>query len=125
MIYLFGNLFAILAMGTGFLMTGLALKDSLVWDYKISNIKSFLITVVIPLIIFSLGVRQFIAVIDIVGGVVVSSQMLLALLIYWRAKTMGHLKNGKYQLHHILLTMIPLFLILLIGTIYSVVKLFF
>jgi len=125
MIYLFGNLFAILAMGTGFLMTGLALKDSLMWDYKLSKVKSFLITIVVPLVLFALGIRQFIAVIDVVGGVVVSSQMLLALLIYWRAKTMGHLKNGKYQLHHILLTMIPLFLILLIGTIYSVVKLFF
>ncbi|OIO20082.1 MAG: hypothetical protein COY69_01505 [Candidatus Magasanikbacteria bacterium CG_4_10_14_0_8_um_filter_32_14] len=124
-VYFFGNLFAILAMGTGFLMTGLALRDSLAWDYKLSNIKSFLITVVVPLVIFSLGVRKFVAVIDIVGGVVVSTQMLLALLIYWRAKNLGHLKNDKYQLHHILLTMIPLFLILLLGTIYSVVKLFF
>ncbi|MFA7244639.1 MAG: aromatic amino acid transport family protein [Candidatus Magasanikbacteria bacterium] len=124
-IFLFGNIFAILAMGTGFLMTGLSLKDSLVWDYKLSNIKSFLLTVLIPFIIFALGVRQFIAMIDIVGGVIVSTQMLLALLIYWKAKTVGDLKNGKYQLHHILLTMIPLFLILLIGTIYSVVKLFF
>jgi len=123
-VYLLGNIFAILTMGTGFLMSGMALKDSLRWDYKISSFLAVSITLLVPLVLFVLGVRQFIVAIGIVGGVIVSSQMLLAVLIYWRAKCMGHLNGDKYQMHHILLLIIPLTLVLTIGTVYSVVKLF-
>ncbi|MFA7314632.1 MAG: aromatic amino acid transport family protein [Candidatus Magasanikbacteria bacterium] len=124
-IYFLGNIFAVLTMGTGFLMSGIALKDSLVWDYKISSALAIFITLLIPLILFVLGVRQFVTAIGVVGGVVVSSQMLLTVLIYWRAKQMGHLNSNKYQMHHIFLLMIPLTIVLVLGVIYSTVKLFF
>ena len=122
--FLFGNLFAIFAMGTCFLMGGVALKDSLRWDYKVPNIPATLIVCGIPLIVFLLGMRSFIAAIDVVGGVFISLEMLVLVLIYWRAKSLGHLKPSKYKLHHVWLVVVPLVIALTIGAVYSVVKLF-
>lgn len=123
-IFLFGNLFAIFAMGTCFLMGGVALKDSLRWDYKMSNIPATLLVCGIPLIIFLLGMRSFIAAIDIVGGVFISLEMLVLVLIYYRAKSLGHLKPSKYKLHYAWLLIVPLVIALTVGAVYSVVKLF-
>ena len=122
--FLFGNLFAIFAMGTCFLMGGVSLKDSLQWDYKVPNLMATLMVCGIPLIIFLLGMRSFIAAIDIVGGVFISLEMLVLVLIYWRAQTLGHLKSSKYKLHNVWLVIVPLVVALTVGAVYSVVKLF-
>ncbi|MFH1946797.1 MAG: aromatic amino acid transport family protein [Candidatus Magasanikbacteria bacterium] len=123
-IFLFGNIFAVLAMGTSFLINGMALKDSLCWDYKLPNWLSYSLVIGLPLVIFIAGIRNFIAAIDIVGGVFVSLEMLMILLIYWRAKQKGDLSPGKYKLHHTALLGVLLFLALAVGAVYSVVKLF-
>ncbi|MBT4120671.1 MAG: amino acid permease [Candidatus Magasanikbacteria bacterium] len=121
---LFGNVFALLAMGTSFLMVGLSVKDSMRWDYKIPDALAAFIVSIVPLVIFMLGLRNFIKAIDIVGGVFVSLEMMLLVLVYWRAKQLGDLKKSKYRLHHALLLSIPLLLALAIGAVYSVMKLF-
>ncbi len=124
LMHIFGNIFAIVAMGSSFLMAGLALRDSLHWDYKIPAWLASTVTCFVPLLIFLLGLTQFIVVIDIVGGVIISSQLLLIILIYWRAKTKGDLKPTAFKLHHTLLLAVLLILALVIGAVYSVVKLF-
>jgi len=121
---LLGNLFAIFAMGTAFLMIGLSLKDSMTWDYKMPRWGAALVTCAVPFIIFALGFRQFVAMVDLVGGVFVSLQMLLIILIYWKAKQRGDLPVGKYRLHHMSLVIALLLLVLAGGAIYSVVILF-
>ncbi|MFH1286306.1 MAG: aromatic amino acid transport family protein [Candidatus Magasanikbacteria bacterium] len=119
-----GNIFAFLAMGTSFLIVGLGFRDSLAWDYKFKHLNASFLVVGLPFIIFLLGLRQFIAVMDFVGGVFMSIQMLLILVIYWQAKQKGDIKVGKYKLHHTLFLMIALVFALTIGAIYSVAKLF-
>lgn len=123
-IFLFGNIFAILAMGTSFLINAISLKDSLHWDYKIPHWLAFSMVIGLPVLVFVLGIRNFIAAIDIVGGVFVSLEMLIILLIYWRAKQLGDLSPGKYKLHHTALLGVVLFLALAAGAVYSVMKLF-
>ncbi|MBT3539203.1 hypothetical protein HOF40_04150 [Candidatus Parcubacteria bacterium] len=120
----FGNIFAIIAMGTTFLIMGTALKDSLTWDYKLPKYVSLSIVIFVPFIVFLFGVRHFIQAVDIVGGVFMSIAMLLQVLIYWRAKQLGHLKKSRYKLHHTFLLIALLMLALSAGAIYSVVKLF-
>lgn len=121
---LFGNIFAIIAMGTSYIMTGLALGDSLHWDYKVPRYLARLFVSFVPLILFGLGVRHFIAVIDFVGGIFVSLEMLLIVLIYWKAKQHGDLPVGKYALHHSNLLLVLVFVALAIGATYSFFELF-
>lgn len=119
---IFGNLFALFAMATSFLMTALAFRDSLRWDYKVSRGFATSIVLVLPMIIFLLGLRSFIVTIDIVGGVLVSSLMIMSVLIYWRAKQCGDLTQSTYRLHHTAWLIILLLVAFTIGAVYSVVK---
>lgn len=121
---LFGNVFAFFAMATSFLLTGVALRDSFVWDYKMKKALSTFITLIVPIAIFLLGLRTFIVAIDIVGGVFGSIEMLLILLIYWQAKRRGDLAIGAYRLHHIALLGALLTIVLIIGVFYSLWSLF-
>jgi len=121
---LFGNVFAVLAMGTSFLNSGLALRDSLVWDYKMNEKLAVALICIFPTIIFLLGLRQFISAISIVGGIFISLEMLIIIIIYWRAKQIGDIKPSKYKLHHTLLLVVLLIAALLVGAAYSIINLF-
>lgn len=124
LMYLFGNIFAILAMSSSFIIVGLSLKDSLMWDYKIKEYLANLITLAVPLIIFLLGLRQFISAINIVGGVFISLEMFMILFIFWKAVHDGKVGNKKYNLHHTLFLVMALILVLVVGTIYSILSIF-
>lgn len=121
---IFGNIFAVLAMSGSFLTVGLSVRDSLAWDYKIPGKIAALLVCGLPFVIFLLGLRQFIMAVDLVGGVFVSLEMLMVILIYWRAKQVSDLDPGKYKLHHTALLMVLLMAALIIGTVYSFIKLF-
>ncbi|MFA6427037.1 MAG: aromatic amino acid transport family protein [Candidatus Magasanikbacteria bacterium] len=123
-VFVFGNIFAVLAMGTGFLMGGMALRDSLTWDYRIRPIISSLLVCIIPFLIFVAGLRSFIGLIDVIGGVLVSIDLIFVVFIYWRARQKGVLNNKKYHIHHALLLVPVLLLALAVGAVYSVFKLF-
>jgi len=122
--FLFGNAFAFFAMATSFLLNGVALRDSLSWDYHLPPSLAALVTLGIPFLIVSFGLRGFVEAINLVGGVFGSLEMLLILLIYWRAKKLGDLDPGKYKLHHIALVGALLLLVLTAGAVYSVFKIF-
>lgn len=118
--HIFGNIFAALAMGTSFLMSGIVLRDSLKWDFRMHHGLATALTCCVPFLIFAFGVRGFIAAIDIVGGVFVSLELFLLLLIYWQATRKGDLKPVKYGLHHAALIGSIIFISLMIGTWQSV-----
>jgi amino acid permease len=117
-----GNVFAVLAMGTSFLITGLALRDSFRWDYKIPGTVATAIVCAVPLIIFLFGIREFIALVDIVGGVFVSTIMFLLILAYWRAASLGYAPPLKYKLHHTFPFIVVAMIALTVGAIYSVLQ---
>lgn len=119
-----GNVFAILAMGTSFLISGLALRDSFRWDYKVPTSIATFIVCIVPLLVFLFGIREFIALVDIVGGVFVSTIMFLLILAYWRAARLGHAPPLKYKLHHTFPFIVFAMIALSIGAIYSVVGMF-
>ena len=120
---LFGNLFAALAMGTSFLLIGVALSDSLQWDFKVPRFFSLTIATIVPLLIFLFGVRGFVNAIEIVGGVLISIEMLLVLAIYWHCKQKGDMPS-RFRLHHTAFLFAFLLLALLGGVVYSIANLF-
>src|SRR5690606_32571913 len=101
-VYIFGNIFAFLAMGTSFLITSLSFRDSLVWDFKVKDWVAIILVTLIPFLLFYFGIRSFVAVIDIIGGLFISLELFLIILIYWRAHTRGDLKYHTYPLHRIM-----------------------
>ncbi|HRH23747.1 MAG TPA: aromatic amino acid transport family protein [Candidatus Magasanikbacteria bacterium] len=123
--FVFGNVFAILAMGMSFLISSLSFRDSLVWDHGIREWKATIIVCLIPFLLFYCGVRSFVAVIDIVGGVLVSFELFLIILMYWNAHRRGEfIEKRTFSFHQLGLLIIPVLLALAIGAVYSVSKLF-
>lgn len=123
--FVFGNVFAILAMGMSFLISSLSFRDSLVWDHGIREWKATITVCLIPFLLFYFGVRSFVAVIDIVGGVLVSFELFLIILMYWNAHRRGEfVEKRTFSFHQLGLLIIPVLLALAIGAVYSVSKLF-
>ena len=122
--FVFGNVFAFLAMGMSSLIISLSLRDSLVWDHSIKEWVATVLVCLVPFLLFYFGLRSFVAVIDIIGGVFISLEMFLIILMYWRAYQKGEFKHNTYSLRHIGKLFLPLILAFGIGAVYSVGKLF-
>ncbi len=116
------NIFAAIAMGTCFMGFGTALKQTLVWDHKINNYLADIAVIFIPILIFALGARSFIGVLEIVGGLFVSVESILLVLIYAAAKKKGDLPADRYGLKYYWVLIVPVFIIFSITAVYSVVK---
>ncbi|MFH0857186.1 MAG: aromatic amino acid transport family protein, partial [Candidatus Magasanikbacteria bacterium] len=122
-VFLFGNVFALLAMSTAFLMTGLSLRDSFCWDYKIKTFPATALVAIVPLIIYIGGLRSFMDAIDLVGGVFISLEVFLLLLIYWKAKVKGHIHGRSIVKHGWFFVALIAFAVA-IGTFYNIMNLF-
>lgn len=85
---IFGNLFAIFAMGSSFLILGLALREMYDYDYKLKRNLSWFLTCIPPLILFLLGARSFINVIGITGAVAGGVEGIVIALMYRNAVKM-------------------------------------
>lgn len=117
------NLFAAFAMGTGFIGLGIAFKQTLTWDYKINNFLATLLVVIAPISLFAIGIRSFVAVLDVAGGLFIGIEAVLMVLIYWRAKKVGDLEAPRYKLDWAWLMMVPVLLVFTAATVFSVFKL--
>ena len=121
---IFGNLFAVLAMATSYLLLGVSLRDSLHWDYKVQQKTAGLLVSFLPLTIFFLGVKEFIKTIEVIGGVFVSIEMFLILFIYLQARRHAARGAGTYRVHHALWMTCMLLIAFLVGGVYSVFSIF-
>jgi amino acid permease len=80
-----GSLFAVLAMTTSFLALGLALRNVLHHDYGFSKFIAFSITLGVPLSLFIFGIRDFVGVLSVIGGVALNIVGIISILLFWRA----------------------------------------
>lgn len=122
-VLVFGNVFAIIAMSMSYLNIASSLRDSLRWDFGFGHTPAGVVACMLPFLIFMAGIRQFIELIDLVGGVVMSVELLLLLYIYWK---MEHAKKKHTDsiIHHSAWLFIVLLLAFSFGTVYSLIKLF-
>lgn len=81
-----GAAIGLIAVFTSFLILGISLMDTLVYDYKQRYMLSWAIVVAVPLIVFLLGARDFIDVIGFTGAVLVGLLGLVMLYTYVKAK---------------------------------------
>jgi len=122
-ILILGNLFATMAMGTGFIGLGIALKQILTWDHKINNPVSTLLVIIAPITFFVIGVRSFVGILDVAGGLFIGIEAVLMVMIYWRARKVGAIEASRYKLSWAPLMMIPVLLVFTAATIFSIFKL--
>jgi tyrosine-specific transport protein len=115
---LFGNLFALFAMSTSFLVLGLALKEMFNYDYKINKRLSWLITCLIPLVLFISGVNNFIAIIGVVGAVAGGIQSIMIIFMHHNAKKKGD-RKPEYSLNNFIPLNIILISLFVLGMIFE------
>lgn len=100
-------IFGLVTTFTSFLTLGLTLKKVLWYDLKIGENIAWAITCFTPLILFLAGIKSFIAVIGVVGGVMLAVDGILILLMYQKI-------NPKRKV-----LIYPLILVFLAGIVYS------
>ncbi len=120
------NTFAIFAMGTGFLGLGLAMKQTLTWDWKLSPFLAVILVIVAPLTFYMMGWHDFLQVIGLTGGVLSGLDAMLLVFIYLRAQHYGDIPAAKYGLRHsnwVAVTNFLVFTTVLIASIISLIHL--
>lgn len=100
-------IFGVVTTFTSFLTLGLTLKKVLWYDLKIGENTAWIITCFTPLVLFLAGIKSFIAVIGVVGGVMLAIDGILILLMYQKI-------NPKRKA-----LVYPMILVFILGIVYS------
>jgi tyrosine-specific transport protein len=87
-----GLVFGIFAIATSFLMIGINLKEIFWYDYHLGKKKAWALACFVPLLIFIFGLRDFITVVSVAGGIAGGFVGILIITVFYRAKKMGDLK---------------------------------
>jgi len=109
-----GFLFGLLTTFTSFIALGLTLKKVFWYDLKIGKNLACAITCFIPLVLFLIGIKQFIPVISFVGATMLGIDGILILLMYKK-----QVKNQKSKVKSLLVY--PLILVFFAGIIYEII----
>ncbi|HKL16991.1 MAG TPA: aromatic amino acid transport family protein [Patescibacteria group bacterium] len=88
-ILLIGGIFGVLAMTTSFLALGHILRELWHRDYNFPLLPAWVITVTIPLFLFIGGLKSFVKVLGISGGILSGVQGVVLLLAYYKSKKLG------------------------------------
>lgn len=80
------NIFAVLAMSTGFIGLSTALRETLSWDLKVPDKGSLFLVVAVPLVLFLFGIRSFIRVLDAIGIFCIASEAIIMAIVYLKAR---------------------------------------
>ena len=115
-----GNLFATAAMATSFLALGLALKEMFQYDYGISSLPAWLLTCVVPIILFLAGINNFILILSAVGALAIGLDGILIVLMHWRAKSRGD-RTPEYIINHPRIVGLLLIAVFIVGIVCQVV----
>jgi len=103
-----GFFLGIITIFTSFAAIGITLEKIFRYDLKIHKNQAFLIVIGIPLILFIFGIRNFLEVISLTGGIMMGIEGILILLMYKK------IKPGKMALVY------PLILVFLGGILYEI-----
>ncbi len=104
-----------LATFTAFIAQGIVFKKVLIYDLKIKHWQAFVMTCFVPLILFLLGLKFFVPLISLIGGVILGIDGILILLIY---KKIGDPPGGETGKNIIIY---PLSLVFMLGVIYEII----
>jgi tyrosine-specific transport protein len=113
-------IFGFLTVFTSFLTIGLTLKKILWYDLKLKKDLAWALACFVPLILFIIGLNNFITVISLTGGVFLAIDAILITLVYLKAKTKGELKPA-FSLNLPRFLVYGLILFFVLGIIYEII----
>lgn len=125
---IFGNLFAIFAMATSFLTLGLGLQEIYNYDYKIKKHAAWSLACLIPLVLFLLiffFIKEeiFYKTIGLTGGMAMTIEGILLVVMFNRAKRRGN-RKPEYTVKRSTIVSIALIALFLLGMTYTILNFF-
>lgn len=115
-----GLLFGILAIATSYLVIGVNLKETFWYDYKMSEKKAWFLACFVPFAVYILGIRDFITVVNIAGGIAGGLTGILVVILFYKAREKGDSKPA-FQVGDNKAISLFMILIYLLGIIYQFV----
>lgn len=115
----YAALVGFLAVITSFFTIGLNIKNSLIFDFKLPKVLSFLFTAGAPLILFFSGFKNFISILSFSGAVLGGLEGLLLILI-WRQARRRSARTPEYSLQLGTGLQLILALVFLAGLVYEI-----
>ncbi|OGK38831.1 hypothetical protein A3F34_00560 [Candidatus Roizmanbacteria bacterium RIFCSPHIGHO2_12_FULL_44_10] len=115
-VFVLGNILAFFTMSTSFLAIGIAMRSLFQFDYGFSREKALLATILVPLALFVLGARDFISVLGLVGGVLLSIQSAIVIFAFWKSLINGN-RKPEFKLGVLSYTGFVLLIIFIIGAV--------
>jgi len=115
-----GLIFGVFAVTTSYLMIGINLKEMFWYDYHLSKNKSWALACFVPIIIFILGLRDFIAVISFTGSIAGGFVGILIIIIFYKAKKTGDLKPA-YEINVPKIVAAFMIAVFALGIVYQVI----
>lgn len=116
-----GNVLALFTMSTCYLANGLALRRVFEFDYKKPRLLSTFLAVSPALILFVFGIRHFITILGIVGGIILGLQSAFIVLCYWRAQKHGD-RKPEFKLGKLTKIGLTLLIIYIIGALLTLAE---
>lgn len=107
------SLFGTFAITTSFLMLASALVNTFHQDFKIHRFNAWLLAVAPPMVLFLAGIRSFIGIISLAGGIALALEQILVVFLYAKAKSKGD-RLPEYSLN------IPTWLLYILIAIFSI-----
>ena len=120
-VFLIGGVFGILAMTTSFLGLGHILRELWHRDYNFPVLPAWAVTVGVPLFLFIGGLKSFVNVLSVSGGLLSGIQGIVLLLVFYEAKKRGT-RKPEFNIHFPKLFSYLFYFVLIIGIIYQIVN---
>lgn len=88
-VVMLGNIFAVFAIVSSYLVIGVDLKETLEFDFKFKKSHAWFLACFVPFLPFIMGLRDFIMVVNIAGSVSGGLTGILVIVLFYTAKKHG------------------------------------
>jgi len=115
-----GFVLGFLAIITSYLVSNIAIKEILQFDYGMKTGPAWFLSCIVPLLLFLLGFRDFIKVINFAGGITGGLIGILIIIIFYNAKRKGDRKpeytiDVSYEISFLMI------IVYILGIIYEII----
>jgi amino acid permease len=117
------NVLGLILIVTSYFILGLSFRNVLFFDLKFKRLLSWVIPVGLPIILFCVQNKGFLAIIGFLGGFILAIETIITFIVHYLSQKGGD-KTPAYQIKIPMLIRIILIILLLIGASLEIIKFF-